>query len=123
MTAPHLGAGQVIAGKYTIQSLLGFTSVVGTYYCGDPQGRPVVVKLFDPASALAAPEEGLADLRRILEGAPKFLNPGGWVVLETGTDQHARLAEISVAAGLVEGQGSPDLSGRPRFWKARRKSG
>jgi len=76
------------------------------------------VRLFDPAPALAAPEEGLADLRRILEGAPRFLGPGGWVVLETGTDQHARLAEISAAAGLVEGQGSSDLSGRPRFWKA-----
>lgn len=81
------------------------------------------VKLFDPASALAAPEDGLADLRRILESTPKFLNPGGWVVLETGTDQHTRLAEISDAAGLVEGQGSADLSGRPRFWKARLKGG
>lgn len=81
------------------------------------------VRLHDPISALAAPEDGLADLRRILGGAPRFLNPGGWVVLETGTDQHARLAEISSASGLVEGQGSADLSGRPRFWKARRKSG
>lgn len=79
------------------------------------------VRLFDPASALAAPEDGLADLRRILESAPRFLNPGGWVVLETGTDQHARLAEISAAVGLVEGQGSADLSGRPRFWKVRLK--
>jgi release factor glutamine methyltransferase len=81
------------------------------------------VRLFDPASALAAPEDGLADLRRILESTPKFLNPGGWVVLETGTNQHTRLAEISAAAGLVEGQGGADLSGRPRFWKARLKGG
>jgi hypothetical protein len=43
--------------------------------------------------------------------------------LETGIDQHAALAEITAAAGLVEGQGSPDLSGHPRFWKARRKTG
>lgn len=77
------------------------------------------VRLFDPAVALAAPEGGLADLRRILESAPKFLNPGGWVVLETGVDQHAALAEITTRAGLVEGQGRPDLSGRPRFWLAR----
>ena len=76
------------------------------------------VRLFDPAAALAAPEDGLADLRRILEAAPKFLNPGGWVVLETGIDQHATLAEITARAGLVEGQGKPDLSGRARFWLA-----
>lgn len=78
------------------------------------------VRLFDPASALAAPEGGLADLRRILESAPRFLNPGGWVVLETGVDQHAALAEITARAGLAVGQGKPDLSGRPRFWMARR---
>lgn len=81
------------------------------------------VRLFDPAAALAAPEDGLADLRRILEAAPKFLNPGGWVVLETGFDQHAALAEITSRAGLVEGQGKPDLSGLPRFWTARRCGG
>ena len=78
------------------------------------------VRLHDPVSALVAPEDGLADLRRILESAPKFLNPGGWVALETGVGQHARLAEISLAAGLAEGQGRADLSDRPRFWLARR---
>ena len=79
------------------------------------------VRLHDPLSALVAPEEGVADLRSILEGAPKFLNPSGWVVLETGITQHASLTEITMRAGLVEGQGSADLSGRPRFWKAQRK--
>ncbi len=78
------------------------------------------VRAHDPMSALVAPEEGLADLRRILAEAPRFLRPGGWVVLETGIDQHAALADISRAAGLVEGQGRPDLSGRPRFWMARK---
>lgn len=78
------------------------------------------VRLHDPMSALVAPEEGLADLRRILGEAPRFLRPGGWVVLETGIDQHAALAEITRAAGLAEGQGKPDLSGRPRFWMARK---
>jgi release factor glutamine methyltransferase len=71
-------------------------------------------------SALVAPEEGLADLRRILGEAPRFLRPGGWVVLETGIDQHAALAAITARAGLAEGQGKPDLSGRPRFWMARK---
>jgi release factor glutamine methyltransferase len=78
------------------------------------------VRLFDPAAALAAPEDGFADLRRILEAAPKFLNPGGWILLETGIDQHAALADLSRTAGLVDFQGKPDLSGRPRFWLARK---
>lgn len=78
------------------------------------------VRLHDPMAALVAPDAGLADLRRILVDAPKFLRPGGWVVLETGIDQHAALADITRAAGLAEGQGRPDLSGRPRFWMARK---
>ena len=78
------------------------------------------VRLHDPMSALVASDGGLADLRRILADAPRFLRPGGWVVLETGIDQHAALADISRAAGLSEGQGRPDLSGRPRFWMARK---
>lgn len=78
------------------------------------------VRLHDPMPALVAPEEGLADLRRILTEAPRFLRPGGWVVLETGIDQHAALADITARAGLAEGQGKPDLSGRPRFWMARK---
>ncbi len=78
------------------------------------------VRLHDPISALVAPDGGLADLRRILAEAPRFLRAGGWVVLETGIDQHAALADITRAAGLAEGQGRPDLSGRPRFWMARK---
>lgn len=78
------------------------------------------VRLHDPVSALVAPNDGLADLRRILECAPRHLRPGGWVVLETGAEHHPALADISRAAGLVDFQGKPDLSGRPRFWLARK---
>ncbi len=78
------------------------------------------VREHDPRSALVAPEEGLADLRHILTEAPAFLGPGGWVILETGVDHHAALAALSAGLGYVESAGLPDLSGRPRFWKARR---
>lgn len=78
------------------------------------------VRLHDPVSALVAPDGGLADLRRILEAAPRHLRPGGWLLLETGVDHHPALADLSRAAGLADFQGRPDLSGRPRFWLARR---
>ena len=78
------------------------------------------VREFDPKSALVASEEGLADLRRILTDAPKFLRAGGWVLCETGIGQHAALAEISARAGYAESAGLPDMSGRPRFWKAKK---
>ena len=78
------------------------------------------VREFDPRSALVAPDAGLADLRRILTDAPRFLRAGGWVLLETGIDQHAALAEISARIGYAESAGLPDMSGRPRFWKVRK---
>ena len=78
------------------------------------------VRDFDPQSALIAPEEGLADLRRILTDAPKFLRASGWVLCETGIEQHPALAELSARVGYAESAGLPDMSGRPRFWKARK---
>ena len=78
------------------------------------------VKDFDPHSALIASENGLADLKIILTQAPKFLRVGGWVICETGIDQHSALAEISKHSGYKEYAGVNDMSGRPRFWKAQR---
>lgn len=77
------------------------------------------VKDFDPQSALVAADNGLADLKTILTSAPKFLRAGGWVICETGIDQHEALAEISKQAGYKEFEGINDMSGRPRFWKAK----
>ena len=78
------------------------------------------VKDFDPHSALIAPDNGLADLKIILSQAPKFLCEGGWVICETGIDQHDALAEISKLNAYKEYAGVNDMSGRPRFWKAQK---
>ena len=78
------------------------------------------VRQFDPLSALVAPEEGMADLRKILEGARAHLRVGGWLLCETGIDQHAALATLSAQQGYIETEGLPDMSGRPRFWKAKK---
>ncbi len=78
------------------------------------------VRQYDPHSALIAPEDGLADLRIILEGAHRHLRSGGWVLCETGIGQHAALAALSARLGYAEAVGLPDMSGRPRFWRAKR---
>ena len=49
MTAPHLGPGHAVAGRYTIRALLGFTGEAATYHAASSQGQEVVLKLFDPA--------------------------------------------------------------------------
>jgi release factor glutamine methyltransferase len=73
------------------------------------------VNVHEPAAALAAGEGGLADLRAIIAGAPRFLAPGGWLALETGITQHAELARLATAAGFKRTESLPDLTGRDRF--------
>jgi release factor glutamine methyltransferase len=80
---------------------------------------PLEVRGFEPVQALAAADDGLADLRRIIEGAPRFLAPGGLLALETGMAQHAPLLEIAAAAGLAQAESRRDLAGRDRFILAR----
>ena len=43
----------------------------------------------EPRIALAGGADGLALVRRILDGAPEFLRPGGWLVVETGHNRRA----------------------------------
>ncbi|MEC5321148.1 peptide chain release factor N(5)-glutamine methyltransferase [Brenneria populi subsp. brevivirga] len=49
---------------------------------------------FEPASALVAAENGLADLRVIIEGAANHLSPDGWLLLEHGWRQGAAVRRL-----------------------------
>jgi len=74
------------------------------------------VKGYEPLGALTAAEEGLADLREIVTGAPAFLSStGGMIALETGIDQHAELMILATAAGFRRTESRKDMTGRDRF--------
>ena len=77
------------------------------------------VRTYEPASALTAAEAGMADLRKIIAGAPRFLAPGGWLAMETGIAQHAELLADLAKAGLRDGESVKDLAERDRFVFAR----
>ena len=77
------------------------------------------VRGFEPASALTAAEEGLADLRAIIAGAPARLINGGLLAMETGIAQHAQLRTLATATGFSNIESRPDLTGRDRFIFAR----
>ena len=80
----------------------------------------VEVREHEPIAALTAAEEGRADLRAIIAGAPPFLEPGGLLALETGIAQHPQLVSLAQAAGFSRIESRPDLTGRDRFifaWK------
>jgi len=79
------------------------------------------VQEHEPHSALSAADAGMADLRRIITGAPRFLKPGGLLALETGIDQHGALLTLLQQSGFPEPRSLRDLSGRDRFLLARLK--
>lgn len=57
---------------------------------------------FEPASALVADEQGLADLRHIIALAPEHLLPGGWLLLEHGWQQGAAVRALLMRRGFVQ---------------------
>src|SRR6185369_13019747 len=84
---------------------------------GDAVGPEVS---FEPRTALAADDDGLAVIRRLLAAAPRRLRPGGWLVMELGCGQGAAVQALAQAAGFVEIAIAPDLAGIPRALVGRR---
>ncbi|MBR4596773.1 MAG: peptide chain release factor N(5)-glutamine methyltransferase [Opitutales bacterium] len=74
------------------------------------------VRLFDPIFALESPDEGAKDLRKIIEGSPKFLAKGGLLALECGIAHPKMLAQENASnADFSNAEIMQDLSGRDRF--------
>jgi len=70
---------------------------------------------FEPRAALAAGTDGLADLRRIAGAAPKYLRPGGWLLLEHGYDQAGACRDLLHNTGFSELVFRADVAGLPRI--------
>lgn len=73
------------------------------------------VRDYEPRQALAAGEDGLAVIRRLLAEAPQRLSPGGALYVEIGANQGPAVRELARAAfprGCVAVR--PDLAGLDR---------
>ncbi|MEW5942253.1 MAG: peptide chain release factor N(5)-glutamine methyltransferase [Pseudomonadota bacterium] len=75
---------------------------------------------FEPAAALASGADGLDAIRQIVAGAPKHLEPGGWLLFEHGYDQAERCRELMAQGGFQEIATAEDLAGIPRVTFGRR---
>lgn len=69
---------------------------------------------FEPRSALVAHEQGLSDLRTIINSAHAYLNTGGWLLLEHGCDQGQAVRAMMLAAGFSDIATHADLAGLDR---------
>jgi len=78
---------------------------------GDPH---LAALAHEPLSALVAGEAGLADIRRIAEGAAGRLCAGGWLLFEHGWEQAAAVQDILQRMGFDEVSTRVDIEGRAR---------
>jgi release factor glutamine methyltransferase len=78
---------------------------------------------FEPQTALVSGADGLDAIRRIIADAPGRLNPGGWLLLEHGYDQHAAVQTLLEQANFADVSAKRDLSGHIRVSKGRKSTG
>ena len=79
--------------------------------CTDPH---LAALAHEPLEALAAGADGLDDLRQIIEQAGAHLLPDGWLLLEHGYDQAARVRELLLQQGFSRVCSRQDLAGIER---------
>lgn len=79
---------------------------------------------FEPDGALYAGDAlgvaGFSAVRSVVEGAPEWLAPGGWLVVEHGAGQGDAARACAARAGLEAVEDRCDLAGLPRILVARR---
>jgi release factor glutamine methyltransferase len=77
---------------------------------------------WEPRLALDGGADGLRVLRQIVASSPDRIRPGGFLLLEVGTDQAEAVGALLAASGRFEpARLRLDLAGRPRVVVARRR--
>ena len=69
---------------------------------------------FEPVGALTDHADGLSALRTIVNGSPRHLVPGGWLLLEHGYDQAQAVRALLLDAGFTDVQSWQDIAGIER---------
>jgi release factor glutamine methyltransferase len=62
---------------------------------------PEVAK-FEPREALVSGEDGLAHIRRLVDEAPAFLKPGGWLIVEVSPHTAGRAEQLAAESGAYD---------------------
>ena len=88
---------------------------------GELAKLPKEVRDFEPVRALAAGEDGLKVIQRLVMNARRILSPSGFVALEIGAGQRAAVEEIFGQQGLAVVEVVKDLQGHERVIVAQPK--
>jgi release factor glutamine methyltransferase len=91
------------------------------YVGDDDPALESIVRDWEPAAALFGGADGLDSIRHIVDEAPRWLRPGGWLVIEIGAGHGLRVAELMRAAHLDDVAITADLGGHDRVAAGRRR--
>lgn len=80
----------------------------------DIEGLEPEIRLWEPLNALDGGRDGLDFFREILPASPRYLEPGGLVILEMGEGQAREVEGIARASGLEPVSVIKDLAGIER---------
>ncbi|WML91118.1 peptide chain release factor N(5)-glutamine methyltransferase [Thiothrix lacustris] len=69
---------------------------------------------FEPLTALASGQDGLDDIRHLIQTAPQWLVNGGWLLLEHGYNQGKAVTALLQTTGFQQVHCLPDLAGNDR---------
>ncbi len=103
--------------------LLGRLAVVVSnppYVADDDPEIESIVRDWEPAVALFAGTDGLDEIRHLVAEAPRWLRPGGWLVIEIGSAHGRDVAELLRVAGFDDIEITRDSGGHDRVAVARR---
>lgn len=75
---------------------------------------------FEPRSALASGEDGLDDIRKIIQHAPAHLNANGWLMFEHGYNQAESVSALLASNDFTEVSTIKDLGGNDRVTLGRK---
>lgn len=81
------------------------------------------VRDHEPHLALDGKEDGLYFYRKIVEQAPSYLEPDGWLCLEIGYDQGEALKRMMEQSGYENIQIVKDLAGLDRVVTGQKTAG
>ncbi|MBS1794280.1 MAG: peptide chain release factor N(5)-glutamine methyltransferase [Acidobacteria bacterium] len=76
------------------------------------------VRDFEPLNALTDGGDGLSIIEKIVAGAPRFLEPGGWLLMEIGFGQAAAVGALFDRRFWRSAEILADLQGIPRTVRA-----
>lgn len=74
---------------------------------------------FEPRSALASGQDGLDDIRQIIDNCLVYLKPQGWLMLEHGYNQAESVADLMAENGLVNIETLKDFGNNDRVTLAK----